>query len=620
MSVATAGRTLATTSKKRWCRTAANEVPGVFQRLAGLETEYAMRFEAAGPDADRSKYQLYEAVVASLRRRMPVVPAQHFKEGVFVATGGAVWFEAERPAAGGGLVEGATPECRGPRQLLACQRAQDKLLSDAARQAVVGGKLTLVKNDRDARGNVYGAQENYEAQIASGLRLAIWRTGLVLLFPLAVLTWVAILLSIIATLVYFSVAMLCYLPFQLLTGGQRSLALWLFGSDLVDGRQSCIHVPVWLETILQFATRIITAPLAIALFGLLHAVAFNQTRRNMLAFLVSRPVLAGAGLVGSAGEFFLSDKAPAINCATGFGGMLFERPIFSMGHFFKAIYADSWFSPHEYAELFSVRHRLQIAMGDSNMCEAAEYLRIGTTMLVLDAIEAGAISDAPRCQRPIATLQQIISDPDLKASYPLRDGRRATALEIQRFYLDACRDFVAIHAPRHAEARELLALWEETLDELSELQQTGNTPGTLIGKLDWVTKRHLLERAGADAPWSAKKKIDIRYHELSPDGYYQRLADAALCRQIVSSRDLERATRSAPPGSPATTRGHFIREFAASDEPVTANWKSLTIGQGRNAKSIRLSQHGPRATSRDASDKPTDPTRHRLRSDGFEIE
>lgn len=31
---------------------------------------------------------------------------------------GGAWFETERPAVGGGLVEGSTPECRSPRQLL----------------------------------------------------------------------------------------------------------------------------------------------------------------------------------------------------------------------------------------------------------------------------------------------------------------------------------------------------------------------------------------------------------------------------------------------------------------------------------------------------------------------
>ena len=47
-------------------------------------------------------------------------------------------FEAERPAAGGGLIEGATPECRGPREVLVYQRAQDRLEDRTAQVALQG--------------------------------------------------------------------------------------------------------------------------------------------------------------------------------------------------------------------------------------------------------------------------------------------------------------------------------------------------------------------------------------------------------------------------------------------------------------------------------------------------
>jgi proteasome accessory factor A len=212
---------------------------------------------------------------------------------------------------------------------------------------------------------------------------------LIAIFPLALVTWVGIFLCVLATFAYFLFAGVLYLPFRLLTGGKDSVARFLFGDDLVEGRENCVHVPVWLESVLQFATRILTGPLAICLYGLLHLTAFRSIRRRLVPFLVSRSVVSGAGMVNAGDEFLLADKAPAINCVVGFGGMISDRPLFSMGHFFKAVYAESWFSPQEYRELFQPRQRLQIGLGDSNMCETAEYLRVGTTLLVLDAIEAG---------------------------------------------------------------------------------------------------------------------------------------------------------------------------------------------------------------------------------------
>jgi proteasome accessory factor A len=102
----------------------------------------------------------------------------------------------------------------------------------------------------------------------------------------------------------------------------------------------------------------------------------------------------------------------------------------------------------------------------------------------------------------------------------------------------------------------------------------------------------LLDKAGADASWAERKKIDLRYHELSEDGYFAMFQVAGLTPQLIEEDAVERATRLAPPNSPATMRGHYIREFAEGDEPITANWKAIVIGQRWRAKSVRLSTYG----------------------------
>lgn len=585
---------------------------GVFQRLIGLETEYAIRTPSSHRSATvRSKFRQYEAVVAALHRRVPTVPAKHFKEGVFTANGGAVWFEAERPAAGGGLIEGSTPECTGPREAVVYQRAQDRLLGECAEAR----HFQLLKNDRDACDNVYGAQESYETILATGFLLFLWRLGLVLLFPLVLLTWVGIFLCVVATLSYFAVAGLFYLPFKIVTGGRESVALFLFGNDLVEGRENCIHVPVWLESLLQFATRILTAPLATCLYLLLQATAFRQIRRRLVPFLVSRPVIAGAGMVNADGDFLISDKAPAINCVVGFGGMIGDRPIFSMGHFFKAVYAESWFAPREYLDLFSQRHRLQIGLGDSNMCEPAEFLRVGTTLLVIDAIESGTFRLPPRVARPIQALHHICADDSLNVEVKLRDGQAVTALQLQRFYLAGCRAFLNQQPDVPAEAWEVIHHWEQTLDGLDRWSRETDSCDSLVGSIDWITKKYLLDKAGRDANWAERKKIDLRYHELSEDGYFAMLQAAGLANRIVDDESVERATRLAPANSPATTRGHYIREFAYGDEPVTANWKVVAIGQHWKTKIVRLAQYGRSARAVKRKSRPVPSVRPSRESD-----
>lgn len=560
----------------------------VFQRLLGLETEYAIRSSTELGASRRSKFRLYESLVAALHQRVPTVPAKHFKEGVFTANGGAVWFEAERPAAGGGLIEGATPECRSPREAVTYQRAQDRLLAEAAADR----GFQLIKNDRDACDNVYGAQENYEATIASGFSLLLWRLGLVCLFPLAFATWLCIGMCVLGTLAYFLMAAVIYMPLRMMTGGRESVALLLFGRDLVEGRETCIHVPVWLESSLQLVTRILTAPLAVALFGLLQLTAFRKVRRRLVPFLISRPIFAGAGMIDADGKFHLADKAPAINCVVGYGGMIGDRPIFSMGHFFKAVYADSWFAPREYFELFSELQRLQIGLGDSNMCETAEYLRVSTTMLVLDAIEAGTFQAPPAVRSPIRALHAICGDETLTCELFLCDGQAVTALQVQRYYLAGCRAFLNQQSDVPAEAWDVLQLWNQTLDRLEQLATEKEMPDALVGSIDWVTKKYLLDQAGADAGWAERKKIDLRYHELSEDGYFAMFRSAGLTPQLIEEEAIDRATRLAPPNSPATMRGHYIREFAEGEDPLAANWKAIVIGQRWGAKTVRLSAYG----------------------------
>ena len=77
-----------------------------------------------------------------------------------------------RPA-GGGLIEGATPECRGPLQVVRYQRAQDQLLSQCARLAEVDGELSLVKNDRDAHGQRVRQPGELRGHPGSGLVVVV---------------------------------------------------------------------------------------------------------------------------------------------------------------------------------------------------------------------------------------------------------------------------------------------------------------------------------------------------------------------------------------------------------------------------------------------------------------
>jgi hypothetical protein len=291
-------------------------------------------------------------------------------------------------------------------------------------------------------------------------------------------------------------------------------------------------------------------------------------------------------MIDDDGNFHLSDKAPAMNCLTGMGGVLGDRPVYSFGHFFQMA-ADSWRNPIDYLQLFSGRQRLQIALGDSNRAELAEYLRIGTTLLVIDAIEAGHLPQPAKVRRPIRALRLVCADATLTWRIPMSSGQSCTAIELQRSYLEACRAFLHEQEQTPNEAWQVLRLWEETLDTLE------HDPSELVGSLDWTTKKFLLEKAANNAAWEVQKKIDLRYHELSPEGYFDRLESTGITEAILDPAEIEYAIRNPPAGTPAAVRGRYIREFAGSDEAIQVNWRHIYLGNPRDRRIVDLNRYRP---------------------------
>src|SRR5437899_1554205 len=150
----------------------------MFERLVGLETEYVLRFHRREPGGRRTpNSQLSARLLAHLQARTPVVPAIVKESGWFLENGGGLRFErlpffALMPAAG--FVEGATPECRGPMEVLRYQRAQDVLLSrHAAASRGADGDVALLKTSHDGQGHFFGSHENYQATIGTGSELLI---------------------------------------------------------------------------------------------------------------------------------------------------------------------------------------------------------------------------------------------------------------------------------------------------------------------------------------------------------------------------------------------------------------------------------------------------------------
>jgi Pup amidohydrolase len=281
-------------------------------------------------------------------------------------------------------------------------------------------------------------------------------------------------------------------------------------------------------------------------------LAFRKQRRGLLAFLITRQVFAGSGFVKPNGKLIISPRSQVVRSAVSTASEV-ARPVFLFGHVLKATSFMVLGDTSRFRSLFQPRQRLQLAIGDSNMAPTAEYLKIGTTRLVLSAIEAGDLESPPRVRWPLSMLRKFSRDVDLKAKAKLSDGRRMTMVEIQRLYWEACRRHVDRMGASDPDFEDILALWARTLDDLEQ------DPKRLFGKVDWITKRMLLE-AGKTLPIAARRKLDARYHELSREGGYIQLEAAGVAPTIVEPEDVLKAIQEPPEGTRAAVRGRLIRE------------------------------------------------------------
>ena len=260
---------------------------------------------------------------------------------------------------------------------------------------------------------------------------------------------------------------------------------------------------------------------------------------ELLPFLVTRQIYAGAGWINDDGEFELSQRASVMRVPCS-SGTLAKRGIINA-------------RDERLSDINGFR-RLHLIVGDSNMCEAAIFLKMGATSLVLSLLEEGkgpafpydekfAIEDISRvsCEGPRA----VIKGAEVKG---------LNAIAVQRVYLEACRGAYSGVDPVMDQVMEL---WEEVLCGLEEPSDR------LFGLVDWYTKKQILdefalsERLGL-GDWSVRSN-DLAYHALDPDeSLYQALMDAGLIHRICTDAQIEQATKLPPADTRANIRGRVV--------------------------------------------------------------
>ncbi|HXA08784.1 MAG TPA: proteasome accessory factor PafA2 family protein [Chthoniobacterales bacterium] len=303
-------------------------------------------------------------------------------------------------------------------------------------------------------------------------------------------------------------------------------------------------------------------------------VPWDRIVAGVLPFLVTRQIFAGAGKMGieaesAAGQpgiYQISQRADFFATLVSIDTMN-RRPL-----------VNTRDEPHADSSRY---RRFHVILGDANMSEWATALKIGTTALVLDLIERGG---APQIEiaQPINATKSISRDQTYDWIIELTDGRKISAIDVQRIYLGAARK--STRNP-DAEVEWLLREWETVLNDLERDVRLCRD------RVDWVAKKELLEALLREEelswidPWL--QSIDLEYHNIVPDeGLHYELVRQGAMRQFVSEEEIKHAIFAPPADTRAFFRGRSVARFNSQIKSI--QWDEIVFAAGAIPQRVPL--------------------------------
>jgi proteasome accessory factor A len=313
-------------------------------------------------------------------------------------------------------------------------------------------------------------------------------------------------------------------------------------------------------------------------------VPWDRIVTAILPFLITRQIFAGAGKMGVEGEstsgqpgvYQISQRADFFSVVVSIDTMN-RRPLINTRD-----------EPHVDASRY---RRFHVILGDSNMSEWATALKVGTTALVLDLIERG---QAPQLEiaQPVDANKSISRDQTYDWIIELKDGRKISAIEVQRIYLRAASKIDppspgsgAAGSFGDEDRQWILQEWENVLNDLERDVMTTRD------RVDWVAKKFLLnalqeeEKLSWSDPWL--QSIDLEYHNVDLEsGLYYELARQGSVRRLVKEEEIKTAIFTPPETTRAFFRGRSVARF--NDQIASIQWDELVFANGALSRRVAL--------------------------------
>jgi proteasome accessory factor A len=293
---------------------------------------------------------------------------------------------------------------------------------------------------------------------------------------------------------------------------------------------------------------------------------FYYMAEQLIPFLVTRQIFTGAGKVFRTRRgtvFHISQRAQHIRQKIS-GTTTNERSIINTRD-----------EPHAIKEKY---RRLHIIVGDSNMSEYTTYLKIGTTAIILEMIEDDFITPNFSLRNPVRAIKDISRDLTCREQVPLNNGKKYSALELQKEYLELAHRYYSTR-PKSEMVTDILDKWEDVLTKLEE------DPMQLHRKVDWVTKMNLLKAYGertkqpSETSGDRMLMLDLQYHDIRRDkGLYYLLERKDKVDRLTTDEAIDKAMVDPPQNTRAKMRGELIKLAKMKRIPYDLDWNYIRIG------------------------------------------
>lgn len=312
-------------------------------------------------------------------------------------------------------------------------------------------------------------------------------------------------------------------------------------------------------------------------------VPFANIVRALLPFFVSRQIFAGAGRLGigqdgSVLRYQISQRADFFETEVGLETTL-KRPIINTRD-----------EPHADPELY---RRLHVIVGDANLCDAATYLKMGTTSLVLAMIEDDFLAGDDWVPRyPVRAMHAVSHDISCSEFIELVDGRMMSAIDMQEAFAERAIEYCAerFGDAVDQETKDVLHRWTDVLGRLR------SDPATCARDVDWVAKLALIEgyRSRDGLGWDAPRLqlVDLQYSDVREGkGLAGVLEAKGALERLWSDADVAEAVDRPPRDTRAYFRGNALARYPES--VAAASWDSVVFDVPGRASLVRVPTMDP---------------------------